>query len=102
MWAVLLLLYAYLLCIAAAAHESQINLLWLWVYLQATPLIYLLNLRIGAGIPLWIDIGIPLVYAAIFSIVIGLLINKLWARFLIVMGMSIWFFGAIWISSGWV
>ena len=42
---------------------------------------------------LWPSIGIPVVLAATFSIVVGLLINKLWTRFLIVIGVSGWFFG---------
>jgi len=91
-WVVLLLLYACLLCIAA--HESLIKLPWIWVYLHAAPLIYLSNL--------WPSIGTPVVFAAIFSVVVGLLINKLWTRFLIVIGVSAWFFWAICISVLWV
>jgi hypothetical protein len=92
MWAVLLILYACLLCIAT--HESLTNLPWIWVYLHATPLVYLPSL--------WPGIGIPVVFAATFSIVVGLLINKSWTRFLIVIGVSGWFFWAMSISVLWV
>ena len=92
-WAVLLLLYAYLLCIAA--HKSIINLSWIWIYLHAVPLIYLPDMR-------RISMSIPVVFAAIFSIVVGLLINKWWANILIVIGVSCWFFLAMCISGLWV
>jgi hypothetical protein len=64
-----------------------------WALLHIAPLLGLIaTLWYGEQDPF--IIAVPTIAVAAFAIVAGLLIKGRWARFLVIIGMSIWFFWA--------
>jgi len=88
-WAVLMLLFAFLLC-----RATNYPLTWMpysWALLHIIPLLVLIEtLWYGEQDPFIIFAAVSVVVAG-FAIVAGILIKGRWARFLIIIGMSIWF-----------
>jgi len=96
-WAILNLSVALLACKPMPQHMrpdmdtnyplERVPIVWVWLHIAP-----LLSLRISLR-PWW---PIPLITGiAGFALVAGLLINRWWACFLVIAGMSIWFFWAI-------
>ena len=89
-WAALSLLIAFQCCYIAKCPLTRMP--YYWASLHILPLYGLIR-------TLWeCDMGGFIVFVpglvAGFAVVAGLLIKGQWARFLIIIGMSIWFFGA--------
>ena len=85
-WTVLNLLFAFWGC---GIYKHPLT--WMpyhWALLHITPLMFFLPKEIHAVgmVPLACTVLAALVFVA------GLLINRRWGRFLIIIGMSIWFF----------
>ena len=85
-WAVLNLLFAFMLC--NAVNHSLIYVPLNWAMLHIVPLMLFLPREIHA---FGIGPSACVVLSALVFIA-GLLIKGRWARFLIIIGMSIWFF----------
>lgn len=84
-WSFLLLLVACWLC--RVAQEPLTTTPRVWVILHIAPLYGLMPLYPRS-------IGIPIVVAAGLSFAAGVLINRRWARYLVIAGMSLWFLWA--------
>jgi hypothetical protein len=85
-WAVLCLLFTLQVC--KLTHSPLTRAPWAWAVLHIAPL-WGLTMTMSIS-PWW---GIPVAIGiAWLAVVSGLLINRWWARFLILIGMSIWFF----------
>ena len=99
MWVVLNLLFAFLLCMPREQifmHTNNTNypltlVPLTWAMLHIAPLWQILTGYGGAG--MFIFFTVPAVVAGL-SVVAGLLINRRWACFLVIIGMSLWFFEA--------
>ena len=87
-WTALNLLIAFWFCDIAKC--SLTNIPYYWGVLHIVPLSLFLPSDIGAfGI-----VPYACVLLCVLVFVAGLLIKERWARFLIIIGMSLWFFGA--------
>ena len=101
-WAVLNLLLALLFCQPTGqqiylhsirkAHYSSAP--YYWAMLHIAPLLALIATLWEGDLDWFVFFIVPVVVAG-FAIVAGLLIKGHWARFLIIMGMSVWFFLAM-------
>ncbi len=101
-WAVLNLLFAFLVCKPMPQlymHPSantdyplaRVPIVWAWLHIAP-----LLSLTIS-----WSPWWHPVVATGVagVAVVSGLLINRWWARFLIIVGMSIWFCEAMLVAG---
>ena len=95
-WAVLNLFFAFLLCIPREqifTHNNQTTypLIFVpltWATLHIAPLCPILTGYGGTDFIIFCTV--PMVVAGL-SIAAGLLVNRQWARFLVIIGMSLWF-----------
>jgi len=83
-----MLLFAYVCCKAAKFPLTRLPLVWAVIHIA--PLWPILTGY--GGTDMLIFFTVPPVVGGL-SVVAGLLINRWWARFLVIIGMSIWFFG---------
>jgi len=88
-WAVLSLLFAFRCC--AVVKCSLIRMPIYWALSHILPLMFFLPSEIHA-FGMWLPACAVL---PALLLVAGLLVNKWWACFLIIIGMSIWFFVAM-------
>jgi len=100
-WALLNLLSAFLSCIPREqiyGNTNHINYPWLlvpiiWAWLHIAPLWGLILTCWAGDTNMIIFLGVAMVVAGL-SVAAGLLINKRWACFLVIVGLSIWFLAA--------
>ena len=100
-WAVLNLLCAFISCIPKEQiymHTTDTNYPWLlvpiiWAWLHIAPLWGLILTCWSGDTNMVIFFAVPMVVAGL-SVAAGLLINRRWACFGIIVGMSIWFLDA--------
>jgi urea transporter len=92
-WAVLMLFFAFMFC-----NIANYPLTWMpyyWALLNIAPLWILIgSCWYGGWADTFIIISAAITVVAGLSVVAGLLINRRWACFLVIIGMSIWFFEA--------
>ena len=96
-WAILMVLFAFLLC--RATNYPLKSMPYSWALLHIIPLLVLIeSCWYGEWDPFIISATAATLVAG-FAIVAGLLIKGRWARFLIIIGMSIWFLLATFIAG---